>query len=96
MELDTLLMSEQPAQPRARQKKRRPSFVGRLLNKVAQTIGWSGAQSRKVRFQPETAVFEFERQLLGGGGVPDGDAVALGLGPRCARPSRAIGNLCSR
>ena len=46
-------------------------------------IGWpGGSSSRQVRFKEETNVFEFERQLLGGGGVPDGDAVGLGLGHR--------------
>ena len=45
-------------------------------------IGFSSKKS-KVSFHEQTSVFEFERQLLGGGGVPDGDAVALGLGPRC-------------
>ena len=37
---------------------------------------------RAVRFQSKAVVFEFERQLFGGGGVPDADAVSLGLGPR--------------
>ena len=60
---------------------RRRSLLHRWLPKLHRWL--SGPSSRKVRFQPEAAVFEFERQLLGGGGVPDGDAVALGLGPRC-------------
>ena len=54
----------------------------RLLGQLAETIGISGVGSRKVRFQSSTSVLEFERQLLGGGGVPDGDTVALGLGPK--------------
>ena len=56
----------------------RKSFVRWVLKK----IGWPAQSSRKVSFREQTSVFEFERQLLGGGGVPDGDAVALGLGPR--------------
>lgn len=57
----------------------------RILTSIASSIGLaSHERQRTVRFQSQAAVFEFERQLLGGGGVPDGDAVALGLGPRCA------------
>ena len=53
-------------------------------------IGLSGSGSgRRVKFHEQAAVFEFERQLQGGGGVPDGDTVALGLGPRCAPLRRA-------
>jgi len=63
--------------------KRRRSFVRRMVRRFGQYIGWPRAGSTKVRFQPEASVYEFERQLLGGGGVPDGDAVVLGLGPRC-------------
>lgn len=63
-------------------KKRRSSWVGRVFGRLASSLGLSGS-SRKVRFQNAT-IYEFERQLLGGGGVPDGDAVALGLGPRYA------------
>jgi hypothetical protein len=58
----------------------------RVLTKLASSIGLTKPPSRRVSFCEETSVFEFERQLLGGGGVPDGDAVALGLGPRCAQP----------
>ena len=36
----------------------------------------------KVHFKPHVSVLEFERQLFGGGGVPDADCVSLGLGPR--------------
>ena len=42
----------------------------------------NGQRARRVSFQPTTAVFEFERQLFGGGGMPDDDNVSLGLGPR--------------
>jgi hypothetical protein len=57
-----------------------------LLSQVASSLGLtSSRRERTVRFQPSAAVYEFERQLLGGGGVPDGDTVALGLGPRCVR-----------
>ena len=65
--------------PRPRRTK--GGFVRWLLKK----IGWS-SQSRRVSFKEQTNVFEFERQLLGGGGVPDGDTVGLGLGNRCASP----------
>ena len=61
-----------------------PASARRLLGHLAQTIGLRAGGSRKVRFQASTSVFEFERQLLGGGGVPDGDTVALGLGPKYA------------
>lgn len=41
---------------------------------------------RCVRFGPVT-VTEFERLLCGGGGVPDGDAVSLGVfGRMCGLP----------
>ena len=63
----------------------RKNFIRRFVNKVCHTLGIN-ASSRKVRFQPAAAVYEFERQVLGGGGVPDGDGVSLGLGPRCATP----------
>jgi len=64
-----------------------PASARRLLGHLAQTIGLRAGGSRKVRFQASTSVFEFERQLLGGGGVPDGDTVALGLGPKCVNTS---------
>ena len=61
-----------------------PASARRLLGHLARTIGLRAGGTRKVRFHASTSVFEFERQLLGGGGVPDGDTVALGLGPKCA------------
>ena len=64
--------------------RRRRSFLQRMLNKVCVSLGLPTTSSRKVRFQPSAAVYEFERQVLGGGGVPDGDGVSLGLGNRCA------------
>ena len=45
-------------------------------------IGWTGARARKVRFERDAVVYAFERQLYGGCGVPDGDSVSLGLGPK--------------
>jgi hypothetical protein len=51
-----------------------------LLVKVSHAVGLN--RQRKVRFQPEADVFEFERQLLGGGGVPENDHASLGLGFR--------------
>ena len=60
--------------------KAKKGFVRRVFGRLASSLGLSGG-SRKVRFENAT-IYEFERQLLGGGGVPDGDAVALGLGPR--------------
>ena len=51
-----------------------------LLAKVTHACGIN--RPRKVRFQPEANVFEFERQLLGGGGVPENDHASLGLGFR--------------
>ncbi|KAL1525047.1 hypothetical protein AB1Y20_019920 [Prymnesium parvum] len=49
-----------------------------LLDKVTQGLGFHLA--RKVRFVPEASVYEFERKLLGGGGVPENDVMSLGLG----------------
>lgn len=37
---------------------------------------------RRVSFRSTTAVYEFERQPFGGGGIPDDDGVSLGLSPR--------------
>lgn len=62
---------------------RRKSFLRRLVSKVTNALGFTARSSRRVRFQPDAAVYEFERQILGGGGVPDGDGVSLGLGNRC-------------
>ena len=62
---------------------RERTFFRRLMRKVCESLGLPSGSSRRVRFQPEASVYEFERQLAGGGGVPDGDAVALGLGPKC-------------
>jgi hypothetical protein len=62
--------------------KQQPPQRGRFVRWFLKKIGWKGSAARRVSFQEQTSVFEFERQLLGGGGVPDGDAVALGLGPR--------------
>ena len=62
------------------EKKNLKGFVRWLLKKMGVTV----PSARRVTFQEQIYVFEFERQLLGGGGVPDGDAVALGLGPRWA------------
>ena len=71
-----------------------------LLSQVASSLGLTSRRQRTVRFQPSTAVYEFERQLLGGGGVPDGDTVALGLGPKCVpcrwKPDRRQFLLSSR
>ena len=53
-----------------------------LVRWFLRKMGWQQPASRKVHFQEQTSVFEFERQLLGGGGVPDGDAASLGLGNR--------------
>jgi len=39
-------------------------------------------ERRSVRFEEKASIYEFERQLFGGGGVPDEDAVSLGLGPK--------------
>ena len=60
-------------------RRKPPGILRWLLRKVGLS-----QNSRKVQFHEQTSVFEFERQIGGGGGVPDGDAVALGLGPRCA------------
>ena len=63
---------------------KRRGFLRRMVNKLATSFGIAAPppSARRVRFSEDAAVYEFERQLLGGGGVPDGDAVALGLGPR--------------
>mmetsp|Transcript_8490 Transcript_8490/g.25010 ORF Transcript_8490/g.25010 Transcript_8490/m.25010 type:complete len:207 (-) Transcript_8490:62-682(-) len=57
------------------------STLKSLLAKVTNGLGFQlPGRPRKVRFQPEADVFEFDRQLLGGGGVPEHDAMSLGLG----------------
>jgi len=59
------------------------AWRGKLRNlfaKVTQLGRSSARRPRKVRFQPEADVFEFERQLLGSGGVPENDTASLGLG----------------
>ncbi|KAJ1622725.1 hypothetical protein T492DRAFT_1060313 [Pavlovales sp. CCMP2436] len=59
--------------------------LGELRNSISASLGIAkkpgknkGVQ-RKVSFGP-CKVTEFERLLCGGGGVPDGDVVSLGLG----------------
>lgn len=61
---------------------KKKSLVRRWFGKICSSLGVSGYH-RRVRFQDAT-IYEFERVPSGGGGVPDGDHVALGLGPRCA------------
>lgn len=60
--------------------------LGRTLAAVAnglrKAFGLNTGRIRKVRFQTDAAVYAFERQLFGGGGVPDQDSVSLGLGPK--------------
>jgi len=54
-----------------------PQLVSRLMSeKIKRT-----KRVRRVSFQPTTAVYEFERQPFGGGGIPDDDGVSLGLSP---------------
>ena len=53
----------------------------RLLSRVMSSRS-NVQRTRRVSFHGKTSVYEFERQLFGGGGVPDDDAVSLGLGPR--------------
>lgn len=66
----------------------------RMFSQIATSMGLvSSERQRTVRFQQQAAVYEFERQLLGGGGVPDGDTVALGLGPKCVPSSAGDGSI---
>ncbi len=59
-------------------------LLSRIFGRLCDACGLqTTSRSRRVRFEPQAAVYEFERQLAGGGGVPDGDPVALGLGSRC-------------
>lgn len=51
-----------------------------LLTGALRSVGIS--RGRRVRFQPHATVLEFEREFFGGGGVPDGDNVSLGLSPK--------------
>jgi hypothetical protein len=51
-----------------------------LLTGALRSVGIE--RVRRVRFQPHATVLEFERELFGGGGVPDGDNVSLGLSPK--------------
>ena len=78
-------------------KAKSKGLVRRMFGRLCSSLGIAHT-SRKVRFQNAT-IYEFERQLLGGGGVPDGDTVALGLGPRCAslipQMTRLQRSLCS-
>ena len=50
---------------------------------LPKTVSSSGGKlSRRVSFRSTITVFEFERKVFGGGGMPDDDATALGLGPK--------------
>ena len=62
-------------------KRRRGSFVRWILKK----IGWTAPSARRVQFHEQTSVFEFERQLLGGGGVPDGAVSGAAASPATER-----------
>ena len=55
-----------------------PQLVSRLISKRANRA----KRVRRVSFQSTTAVYEFERQPFGGGGIPDDDGVSLGLSLR--------------
>ena len=65
-----------------RPMKQRPSLVSRVFSTVIRACGLQTSRRRRVRWGQNNNVFTFERQLFGGGGVPDGDEVSLGLGPR--------------
>ena len=60
------------------------SLLRRVLRSVWRACGLKtdSGRSRKVRWEKETSVYAFERELFGGGGVPDEDEVSLGLSPR--------------
>ena len=70
-----------------------PSFAQSLgkqiVSGLARLSGWGRKRVRRVQFQPLAEVHEFERYPCGGGGVPDADQIALGLGPRCVGHSSA-------
>ena len=59
------------------------------MSGLARLSGWGRKRVRRVQFQPLAEVHEFERYPCGGGGVPDADQIALGLGPRCVGHSSA-------
>ena len=63
-----------------RQRSRRVSFHGKV--RPPQQPPRGTGRELTVPMPSQTSVFEFERQLFGGGGVPDDDSVSLGLGPR--------------
>ena len=69
-----------------------PSFAQSLgkqiVSGLARLSGWGRKRVRRVQFQPLAEVHEFERYPCGGGGVPDADQIALGLG-RCVGHSSA-------
>ena len=60
------------------------SLLRRVLRGVWRACGLktNETRSRKVRWETNANVYAFERQLFGGGGVPDEDEVSLGLSPR--------------
>ena len=53
-----------------------------LFTGALRSVGIGSGRGRRVRFQPKATVLEFERELFGGGGVPDADNVSLGLSPK--------------
>mmetsp|Transcript_16328 Transcript_16328/g.32982 ORF Transcript_16328/g.32982 Transcript_16328/m.32982 type:complete len:178 (-) Transcript_16328:237-770(-) len=60
-------------------------MLGSLQNSAHKLVSrlMSGRRGkRRVSFGSTATVFEFERMVFGGGGVPDDDATALGLGPK--------------
>ena len=61
-------------------------MLGSLQNSahklVSRLMSGRREKKRRVSFGSTTTVFEFERKVFGGGGVPDDDATALGLGPK--------------
>jgi hypothetical protein len=54
----------------------------KLVSRLMSGRGGKQQRARRVSFGSTTTVFEFERKVFGGGGVPDDDAISLGLGPR--------------
>jgi hypothetical protein len=61
-------------------------MLGSLQNSahklVSRLMSGRKEKKRRVSFGTTATVFEFERKVFGGGGMPDDDSTALGLGPR--------------
>ena len=67
-------------------------MLGSLQNSaqklVSRLMSGRKEKKRRVSFGSTATVFEFERRVFGGGGMPDDDSTALGLGPKLMSTSQ--------